>query len=58
MAAVGGKEGYIELSREFHLDGGQPLQRVIKTKVRNTYGLRNIALSAGDNNDADGGSLV
>lgn len=58
MAAVGGKERYIELSREFHLCKREPLHEESKQRSRKTYGLCNVALSAGNNNNADSRSLI
>lgn len=58
MAAVDGKEWYIGASREFHLCEGKSLHSEIKQRLRDTYGLCNVILIAGNNNNTDGRSLI
>lgn len=58
MAAIDGKEWYIGASREFYLCKGKSLHPEMEQRFRDTYGLCNVVLSAGNNNDTDGRSFI
>lgn len=58
MATIKGKKRYVRISREFHLCKSKSFAMGDQAKARTTYGLCDVALSAGNHNHADGRGLI